>query len=117
MPHVVLERSKNVTAKGDLTNLLNQISKTLAENLPTKIESCKCRSYECDIFSVAGGRANSGFVHLGVKILAGRSDEIINNVSRKLLDELKEYFKESASKLNLQFSVEITDLSSFYLKE
>lgn len=116
MPQLTVEFSSNILEKKSLSNLLKNCHEIIAEHLPTKIESCKSRAHECQIYCVGDGQPDNAFVHVSLKVLPGRSDEQKTVVANKVMDKLKEYFADSLSKFKLQITLEIEDLQTTYFK-
>lgn len=116
MPHVILEYSANIHEKQELQSLLLTCHKKIAETLPTQLASCKGRVVEHAIYCVGDGNPKNAFVHLGVKVLQGRTPEQLKIVSTALLEILKERFHKSFEKLHLQITVEIDELQANYAK-
>ena len=59
---------------------------------------------------------NTGYAHLTIKILAGRTDENKNQLGNEILEVMGNLFTSHKSNLNLQLSVEVTDLDKHYFK-
>ena len=116
MPHVVLEFSNNISEKKHLPELLKQCQQILVPHLPTQLASCKSRTIEYNCFLVGDGHPKNAFVHLSIKILAGRTEETLYKIGSFLMTLLKEYFAESLKNLNLGLSVEIGELEKTYFK-
>ncbi|MFT3741448.1 MAG: 5-carboxymethyl-2-hydroxymuconate Delta-isomerase [Gammaproteobacteria bacterium] len=116
MPHIVLEHSANLIEKANLTKVFQKLHEILSTGLPTNILSCKSRAYECEQFLVGEGQANDAFVHCEIKIMAGRSTEVREQVSVQVIELLQESFAESMAKFNLQVTLELNELIGIYQK-
>lgn len=116
MPQLTLEYSSNIFEKDNLVGLLQQCNQLLVETLPTELASCKSRAIECKIYAVGEGHPNNAFVHVELKIMPGRTQAILQNVGKKLLEILAKHFAVSLQQLQLQITVEINDLSPNYFK-
>jgi 5-carboxymethyl-2-hydroxymuconate isomerase len=117
MPHLVLEYSENIIEKHNLKAFLQDCHVLLATTLPTTIPSCKSRAIECALYCVGEGAPDDAFVHLSLKILAGRSPDKIKQTGALLLDKLKKQFSGSINKLNLEITLEITELANYFKYE
>lgn len=115
MPHIILECSDNVI-ETDLKSVCIEIQNILVEKLPTQLESCKSRIIRYRDYVLGNNDSNNVFVHVFIKIMPGREQTLINNVSEIILGKLKAFFIESLKILNLQLSVEINELSESYCK-
>ncbi len=116
MPHLILEYSANIIEKKNLTTLLKKCHKTLAEMLPTDVTSCVSRAIECNTFCVGEGFEKNAFIHVSLKVKAGRTEETLQNAGNEVLEVLSDYFAETAKRFHLQITMEIGELSPFYFK-
>lgn len=116
MPHLILEYSKNIDGKLNFEPLVLMLHKILENKLPTDISSCKTRILAHESFFIGNGNAENAFVHLTIKILAGRSDENKNQLGNEILREMRVFFQPNQSNLILQLSVEVKDLDKHYFK-
>jgi len=105
MPHVILEYSSNIKEKGGFAPLFSKIHKILVETARAGIEGCQSRAVRCDHYFVGDGAAKNGFVHVQIYLMQGRTLEVRQEVGRKVLELLKDFFSKSLQELNLQISV------------
>ncbi len=116
MPQLVLEHSSNILEKKNLLDILKHLNNYLSENLPTELISCKSRTVECQTYCIGNGDQHNAFVHINLKVMAGRNIEKLNDVGKGMMEILKQYFTESKNKLNLQITLEISELQKTYFK-
>lgn len=114
MPQLILEYSSNIFEKKDLHSLLKKINAFLCEHLPTELFSCKSRTLESNTFVIGDGNENNALVHVHLKVMPGRTDKKLNDIGNAILVILKEYFSESAQRLNLQITLEIKELEKYF---
>ena len=115
MPHIILELSDNII-ESQYDSILLQINKILVDNLPAKLDSCKGRVIIHKNFLVGDGSKYNAFIHVNVDVLAGRSDEVLELASKKIINLLPLLFKESIKSLNPAISVSIGILPKAYQK-
>lgn len=113
MPHIRLEHSANILEKDGMLPLLKKIHAVLVETLPADLATCKSRVFECPVFCVADGAQHNAFVHLGIYILPGRTQDAINQTKTVLINLLKSHFVHSSKELHLSLSVEIAPLGDY----
>lgn len=113
MPHIILEHSDNIKNPEGIFNKLHQL---LESQLPTQLASCKSRSIAYHSFWLGDGSPKNAFVHLKIKILAGRTDKVKENLAASILKLMRQSFEKKAE-LNTQLSLEILDLNQHYYKE
>lgn len=116
MPHLILEFSNNVIEQDRFSDLFQKCHQTLAEKLPTNLMSCKSRAICLEHYHLADGKPDHAFVHGTLKIMPGRTQEVLSQTAEALMTLFKEHFQETAKALDLQFSLEIVNLSSSYVK-
>lgn len=116
MPHLTLEYSKNVCEHQKLDTLFEKCHALMVEILPTELASCKSKALEYKNYYIGDGNTKNAFVHLDLKLLTGRTEETLHALSQRLLQCLSEHFAESFKTLNLQISLEITELSKIYFR-
>lgn len=110
MPHFILEHSANV--KTDFSQLFEQCHHILVKELSTNLANCYSRAIRCETFRVGDGADDKAFVHVTLKIMAGRSKELLQTLGKNLMETLKKFFAESAKKFNIAISLHIVELHS-----
>ncbi len=116
MPQITIEYSSNIIEKDSLPKLLMQIHQLLEKMLSANINSCKSRAYECNTFMVGDNKPERGFVHTTLKLLPGRTEMQIQQLEKECMNILSKNFATSLSQLQLQITLEISELSTFYSK-
>ena len=113
MPHIQLALSNNIPERDDVQAFFHECHTLLAQSLPTKIESCKSRLLVHDIFRVGDGIHHNGFIHLDVRVLPGRSQEVMDTTAKDLLKLLQRHFAQTLFTLKPSVSVEIATLQHY----
>lgn len=108
MPHIILEVSQDFDIE-IAKDIIDESQKFLVENLPTKLETFKSRVYRYVYASVAGANLKE-LVHLQIKVLSGRKQEHLQNLSKTLQTIIKD--KLNNDKYNV--TLEIIELSPAY---
>jgi 5-carboxymethyl-2-hydroxymuconate isomerase len=116
MPHLTLEYSSNVLEKSNLNQLFAELTRLIAENLPTDITGCKCRAIELTDYYIGDGEENQAFVHIGLKVLRGRDADTLRAVGTKMMEATRTYFTESFKKFSTQLTLEVMELAPYYFK-
>jgi 5-carboxymethyl-2-hydroxymuconate isomerase len=116
MPQLLLEMSSNVKEQENINHLLQACHAILADRLPTDLASCKSRAIIYDTYCVGDGNSNNALVNLTIKILTGRTQETLTSIGNSIMAILKNYFIKSLQELNLQITIEISELPQTYLK-
>ncbi|MBH0050229.1 5-carboxymethyl-2-hydroxymuconate Delta-isomerase [Pseudoalteromonas sp. SWYJZ19] len=101
MPHIIIEHSEDLPVLPQV--LVEKIHNTAFESDLFELETIKTRAIAYQQYQLGAGK--SGFIHIAVHILAGRSIEQKQMLSELLLSCLKTYCRDSDS-----LSVNIYDI-------
>jgi len=86
----------------------------LAETVATTAKGCTSRALPFKNYVVGSGEANNAFVHICIKMLPGRTPEMLNDLGTQLLQLINETFKQSIEELNLSITIEIRHLGTYF---
>lgn len=82
MPHIIVEHTADIEA---VDGLLSALHESLAGQETVALESIKTRSIEVKNAIVGNGSQNS-MIHVMVKLLSGRSDQLLKKMTGDLRD-------------------------------
>ena len=108
MPHISLEYTENIQKKLK-SDFFDQILTVIIQAAGVKAENCKSRAIKIKNFHIGTKNKNQGFVHLKIKILEGRTQNIKNQIANNSLKVLKSYFYNT-NESNIQYSIEIQEM-------
>ncbi|WCN39528.1 5-carboxymethyl-2-hydroxymuconate Delta-isomerase [Aneurinibacillus uraniidurans] len=112
MPHIIVEYTDNVKAEGDISGLLQKINDVLIGRAPLfPIGGIRSRAIELQDYCVADGTADDAFVHVTLKIGAGRSEADKKAVCDELFATVKDHFAELFATRYLALSMELVEFS------
>ena len=106
MPHIILEYSANLRQIVDFNKLFLDLHFLLHEHGDIAIKNCKSRALKLDDYLLADGKEEHGFVHLTIRIFAGRSSDLKKKISEQIRDLLLRYFNQPGTEI----TVEIVDI-------
>ncbi len=115
MAHFILEYSANLgraDAPLRIDLLFENLQRAATASKLFPMAGIRCRAHRCEHFRVADGNPNYGFVHLQVKLGAGRTDEEKQKAANELFAVLSEHFKTLYESQGLAISFEMTELSA-----
>ena len=113
MPQISIEYTANLKNSEKLLALGDPIHTLLVDNLPADRASCRTQFSCLDKFYITDGQSDQAFVHVKVRIMAGRTAEVLNHTGQLLLALIK---KEIPSEQDVILSMEIKMLSPHYFK-
>jgi 5-carboxymethyl-2-hydroxymuconate isomerase len=112
MPHIIIEHS----AKFDENKILTigkNIQKIMGD-MPFAnfdIDQCKIRGISFQNYQVGSSKI-ADFIHISIKILAGRSLEIRQDLSQQVFDWVLKYFQDNMDRGNrFDLSVDIIEMN------
>ena len=89
MPHFVVEYSSNLEDEIDTAELFRKLHDTAIETGVFPIGGIRSRAVRCDQFRIADGDPELGFVHLTIKLGAGREIAVRRVAGERLFETLK----------------------------
>jgi 5-carboxymethyl-2-hydroxymuconate isomerase len=113
MPHIIVEYTDNLGADARIPALLKTINDTLiAQDGAFPIGGIRSRALELRDYRVADGAEKSdAFVHITLKIGAGRSDAVKKKTCDELFEAVKAHFAEVYATRGLALSMELIEFS------
>ena len=111
MPHFIAECTDNIREQADLPGLFAKVNEALAATGIFPIGGIRSRAHWLDTWQMADGRQDYAFVHMTLKIGAGRSLESRQDVGDMLFALIKAHFAAlmESRYLALSFAMEELD--------
>ncbi|EPC4332603.1 5-carboxymethyl-2-hydroxymuconate Delta-isomerase [Enterobacter asburiae] len=110
MPHFIAECTDNIREQADLPGLFVKLNEALAATGIFPIGGIRSRAHWLDTWQMADGRHDYAFVHMTLKIGAGRSLESRQQVGEMLFALIKEHFAALMADRYLALSFELDEL-------
>jgi len=118
MPQISLEYTSNIQFPIDKMLFFRELHKIVSEKGKCNIDNCKSRLKQIDNYFI--GNVNNdelGFIHLELRFLEGRSDEIKIKLGNSLLSYLEMIFINTIGEQEVQITVQVIDIKKiFYFK-
>lgn len=112
MPHVIVEYTDNIKEEAEIRSLLQKINHSLLDNdglFP--IGGIRSRAIELQDYFVADGAEDDAFVHVTLKIGAGRTEEQKKSACDKLFEAIKAHFSDLFEERYLALSMELYEFN------
>ncbi|OCQ54683.1 5-carboxymethyl-2-hydroxymuconate Delta-isomerase [Photorhabdus australis subsp. thailandensis] len=111
MPHFYAECTENIREQANLPELFTKVNQALADTGIFPLGGIRSRAIWLDTWHMADGKHDYAFVHMTLKIGAGRSLESRQQVSELLFTLIKEHFASLMAQryLALSFTMEELD--------
>lgn len=110
MPHFIAECTHNIREQADLPGLFARVNAALAATGIFPIGGIRSRAHWLDTWQMADGKHDYAFVHMTLKIGAGRSLESREAVGEMLFTLIKDHFAGLMEARYLALSFEIEEL-------
>lgn len=112
MPHFIAEYSANLGDQADLPGLFEKVHTCLGDSGVFPLAGIRSRAIRMDVFRMADGKHDYGFVHMTLKVGAGRDLQTRKVVADELFEIIKEHFAELQSRQLLALSFEMVELNA-----
>ena len=110
MPHFIAECTDNIRDQADLPGLFAKVNEALAATGIFPLGGIRSRAHWLDTWQMADGKQDYAFVHMTLKIGAGRSLESRQQVGEMLYTLLKDHFAGLMATRYLALSFELDEL-------
>ena len=110
MPHFIAECTDNIREQADLPGLFAKVNEALAATGIFPIGGIRSRAHWLDTWQMADGKHDCAFVHMTLKIGAGRSLESREEVGEMLFALIKTHFAALMASRYLALSFELDEL-------
>jgi len=110
MPHFIAECTDNIREQADLPGLFAKVNEALAATGIFPLGGIRSRAHWLDTWQMADGKHDYAFVHMTLKIGAGRSLESREAVGEMLFTLIKAHFAELMAARYLALSFELDEL-------
>ena len=112
MPHITVEYTANLKPDADIPGLLARINAVMiAQGDAFPIGGIRSRAIELADYRIADGAADDAFVHVTVKIGAGRDESVKKAAFDALFAAIKTHFAALHARRYLALSMEIAEFS------
>jgi 5-carboxymethyl-2-hydroxymuconate isomerase len=112
MPHITLEYSANIDQPISFPQLFAEIHQTLSRVAGIAVANCKSRVVRRDPCYVAQGIGDEAFVHVEIRLLAGRPAAVRQEIGQRTLQILQNHFARSLARWRLQITVELVEMDA-----
>jgi 5-carboxymethyl-2-hydroxymuconate isomerase len=110
VPHVIIECSANVAGRTDLRALARAMHAAALETGVFPIGGLRVRVAERAIYEIADGNEANAFVHVELRIGAGRDLETRRRAGKHMFDALTEALADAFARTPLGISLEVVEI-------
>jgi len=109
MPHLTLEYTRGLEPTTHFPALFHALHGILSD-VGIAAGNCKSRAIPLEVTYVAEGTSQQAFVHLEIRLLEGRPDEVKQEIGRRALSALRDAFPTPEGQDEIQITVELCDM-------
>ncbi|MCY1522453.1 5-carboxymethyl-2-hydroxymuconate Delta-isomerase [compost metagenome] len=110
MPHFIVEYTHNIAEEADLPGLFEKVHAYLGSSGVFPLGGIRSRAMRLDTWRMADGKHDYAFVHMTLKVGAGRDLETRRKVAEELFEVITAHFAELQARRLLALSFEMTEL-------
>lgn len=110
MPHFIAEYSANLEQDADFPGLFEKVHETLGASGVFPLGGIRSRAIRMDTFRMADGKHDYAFVHMTLKVGAGRDLDTRRQVADALFEVIKAHFQPLQDRRLLALSFELAEL-------
>ena len=110
MPHLIVEYSDNLEDRIDLDGLLDRLYEVSVGYQTFPLGGLRIRAEKRERYRIADRHPENGFVHITVKIRAGRSLELRRQIAEGLFQAACGYLETAFRESRLAISLNIQEL-------
>jgi 5-carboxymethyl-2-hydroxymuconate isomerase len=112
MPHFIAEYTDNIETEADLPRLFEKAHAYLGQSGVFPLGGIRSRAQRLDTWRMADGEHDYAFVHMTLKVGAGRDLATRKKVADGLFEVITTHFTELQSRRLLALSFEMTELDA-----
>jgi len=112
MPHVVVEYSANLEPAIDIAALVREVHGAVLASGVFELGAVRTRAERRDVFVIADGDPDNGFVHVDLRIAPGRDAVTRKRVAQGVLDAVATATREVFARSGLGISVELREIDN-----
>lgn len=112
MPHFIVEYSSNIESHVDMAALANHIRDVAVETGVFPLGGIRVRMHSCSVYTIADGNPDSAFVHIQLRVGAGRDLQVRQQAGDSVFEELKGFFSAVYDTIPFALSFEMVEIDS-----
>ena len=110
MPHFIVEYSANVETSSDIQALCEAIRKSALATGVFESGGIRVRAYPARHFTIADAHERNAFLHLQLRVGAGRSVEKIKEAGERIVETIRDFLEPELAEPYFGLSFEIVEI-------
>ncbi|WP_172299955.1 5-carboxymethyl-2-hydroxymuconate Delta-isomerase [Pseudoruegeria sp. HB172150] len=112
MPHIIVEYSANLESQADVPGLCDRLRMTAAAQEIFPLTGVRVRAIRCDIYSIADGDPENGFIDISVRLREGRPLEARKVAAEAIFEAAKSHLKVLTDSRPVMLSLEMRNIDA-----
>jgi 5-carboxymethyl-2-hydroxymuconate isomerase len=112
MPHLIVEYSANLEQRVDIARLIEAVHRAALETGVFPIGGLRTRAERRDVYRVADGHADNGFIHVQARIGTGRSPDVRQKAAETIFSAVKQSTAAAFASSPLGLTLEIVEIDA-----
>ncbi|RTL69293.1 MAG: 5-carboxymethyl-2-hydroxymuconate Delta-isomerase [Hyphomicrobiales bacterium] len=110
MPHLIVEYSANLEGDLDMRRVIDALHAAALDSGVFPIGGVRVRAARRDLYKIADGHPDNGFIHVQARIGMGRAPEVRQKAAELIFERLKSVTAEVFTRRPLGLSLEIVEI-------
>jgi 5-carboxymethyl-2-hydroxymuconate isomerase len=111
MPHLIVEYSCNLDADLDIAALVAAVHQSALETGVFPLGGVRTRAARRDVYKIADGQPDYGFIHVQARIAAGRAPDVRQKAGAHIFAALKDFTAARFARAPLGLTFEIVEMN------
>lgn len=112
MPHMTIEYSSNVAARADMQMIVGAAHRALMATDMFEVGAVRVRAIACNVYSVADGHPENGFVDISLRMGAGRTHADKRKTGETVYQAMLAVFEPLLASSHFALSFEIREIDA-----
>ncbi|MBX2884132.1 MAG: 5-carboxymethyl-2-hydroxymuconate Delta-isomerase [Granulosicoccus sp.] len=112
MPHFIVEYSTNIESQVDMAELANRIRDDAVATGVFPLGGIRVRMHPCSVYTIADGNPDAAFIHIQLRLGAGRDLQVRKTAGDSLFDSLVLFLESVFESIPFALSFEMVEIDS-----
>lgn len=110
MPHFIVEYSANVESYIDMPEFADRIRDVAVDTGVFPLGGIRVRMHPCAIYTIADGNPDAAFLHIQLRVGAGRELQVRKEAGDQVFENLTTYFNKVFDSMPFALSFEMVEI-------
>jgi 5-carboxymethyl-2-hydroxymuconate isomerase len=111
MPHIIVEYSSNLDVDMDIRALIDAVHQAALETGIFPLGGVRTRAERRDVYKIADGHPDYGFIHVQARIGTGRTPEVRHKAAEHIFTRLKDFSAARMAQAPMGLTLEMVEMN------